>query len=374
MNKVPAHVMSFAANSKTDLFKAFPDLWDHFRYNNGNKNLTFATVDQNGKAISYAQKEALINQMFREEVVGRSGVPYIKETTPIGEWFNHPNVKYEAFSIVSMLIDMIIPQTMIDSIGLFTDVRVGGWGDSFSFEVTSRDLFPVTVAGKGMRSAEFQRQYRGLKTIVPTMHEVTVYASLYRILSGTDSLAEFTMKAVRSIETQMTVDAYTAFATAFDALSTSGDTQLKATGYTQTQLVDFCQKVEVYNQGNKPVIAGTKLALQNVLPLDANYRYDLVNSEYVKLGYIPTAFGYDMLLIPQVAAWQAPFTTVISDERLWIVSPSSQKIIKLCLEGSTLSQTSDPYSSAMLNQNTTLWKSWGVGVATNSIGAEIVLS
>lgn len=374
MYKIPANVMSFASSSKTGLFDAFLDYYNHYRYNNGKKDLTFATVDQSGKAISFEQKEKAINQMFRDEVINRSGVSYITGDTPVGEWFAHPNVKYESFAIVSALIDMIIPQTMIDSIGLFTDVRVGGWGDSFAFEVSARDLFPVTVAGKGMRSAEFQRQYRGLKTIVPTMHEVTVYASLYRILSGSDSLAEFTMKAARSIETQMTVDAYTAFAVAFDALSTSGNTQLKATGYSQTQLVDFCQKVEVYNQGNKPVIAGTKLALQNVLPLDANYRYDLVSSDYVKLGYIPTAFGYDMLMIPQVAAWQTPFTTVISDARLWIVSPSSQKIVKLCIEGSTLSKTNDPYDSAMLNQNTTLWKSWGVGVATNSIGAEIVLA
>lgn len=374
MIKMPANVISFSANSKTKLFEAFADFWNHYRYNNGNKTLSYATVDQEGKPISYEQKEAIINDMFRDEVIARSGVPYIKSDTPVQEWFSHPNVQHEAFAIVSALVDMVLPQTVIDSIGLFTDVRVGGWGDSFAFQVAPRDLFPVTQAGKGMRTAELQRQYNGLVTILPVMHEVSVMASLYRILAGNDSLAEFTAKAVRSIETQMTVDAYSAFATAFDALSTSGNTQLKATGYSQNQLVSFCQTVEVYNQGNKPVIAGTKLALSNVLPLDANYRYDLVDSQYVKMGYIPSAFGYDMLMIPQVAAWQTPFTKVISDDRLWIVSPSSQKIVKLCIEGSTLSNTTGQYDSAMLLQSTTLWKSWGVGIATNSIGAEIVLS
>ena len=101
MYKIPANVMSFASSSKTGLFDAFLDYYNHYRYNNGKKDLTFATVDQSGKAISFEQKEKAINQMFRDEVINRSGVSYITGDTPVGEWFAHPNVKYESFAIVS---------------------------------------------------------------------------------------------------------------------------------------------------------------------------------------------------------------------------------------------------------------------------------
>ena len=74
MTKIPANVMSFAASSKTGLFDAFLDYYNHDRYNNGKKDLQFATLDQAGKPISFEQKENRINQMFRDEVVNRSGV------------------------------------------------------------------------------------------------------------------------------------------------------------------------------------------------------------------------------------------------------------------------------------------------------------
>ena len=375
-NNTSIHTLNFAAQTKTgpELFKAYKDFWKHTRANQGVKNVTFALTDDAGNPISYDQKENAINKMLKDVIIERSGVPYVTTETPVEQWFSHPNIQHETFAVVSMLIDMILPETLIEDIGIFSEVRNISWGDSASFVVKPRDLFPVSIAGRDIRTAELQRQYNGMVTLIPIMHQVSVQVSLFRVLSGVDSLADFTTKCVQSIETQMTIDAYSAFATAFDALDTSGNTQLKATGYTQAQLVSFCQTVETYNQGSKPLIVGTNLALSNVIPLDGNYRYDLTGSDYVKIGHIPTAFGYDLLMLPQVAKWATPFTKVISDSRLWIVSPSSQKIVKVVVEGNTLSNVTGAFDGSMLQQSSTLWKSWTTGVATNAIGAEIVLS
>jgi len=114
------------------------------------------------------------------------------------------------------------------------------------------------------------------------------------------------------------------------------------------------------------------LALVNVLPDDANYRYFL-EDEYMKLGYVKTAFGYDVLALPQVADLTTPFGTVLANERLWILSPASQKLIKVVLEGSTLSNTDSTFTNANLLQKSTMWKSWGVGIATNAIAGIITL-
>jgi hypothetical protein len=371
-----AHVEKFAAGSKTPLFAAFYDYWKHYRYNSDPKKFgkyesELVKTDDKGNHISFAEKEDSINKMLKEEIMYRANVPYTKDT-PVEQWFTHPVIQHETFAIVEMLVDMILPETIIDSIGAYTDVRIGGFGDSFSFKVTPRDLFPVTQVGRGQRTAELQKQFDGIKTIVPTMHEVSVMVSLYRVLAGQDSLASFVAKATQSLETQVTIDAYTAFAAALAAVDASGNTQLQATGYTQSVLVDFAQKVQSYNMGAKPLILGTQLALQNVLPLDANYRYSLTD-EFVKLGYVPSAFGFDMLLLPQIAAWNTPYTKVLDDTKIWIVSPSSNKILKLCFEGQTLSNTTGTFDSSMLLQSTTLWKSWGLGVATNAIAALINL-
>ena len=123
------------------------------------------------------------------------------------------------------------------------------------------------------------------------------------------------MKAAKSLESQATIDAFNAFNTAMGALDNAGDDLLRVAGYSQTTLVSLCQKVTAWNGGNKAVVVGTQLALQDILPNDANYRYDL-DSQYVKIGYIPTAFNYDLMALPRWQVIQIPFTLALDDTKI----------------------------------------------------------
>jgi hypothetical protein len=62
-----------------------------------------------------------------------------------------------------------------------------------------------------------------------------------------------------------------------------------------------------------------------------------------------------------------------NDTRIYILSPSSQKLIKLCVEGATISVTDDQFANANLTQSTTMKKNWDTAVATNSIAGMIQL-
>jgi hypothetical protein len=79
------------------------------------------------------------------------------------------------------------------------------------------------------------------------------------------------------------------------------------------------------------------------------------------------------MALPQVAAWATPFSLALDDAKIYLVSPSSQKLVKLVLEGSTLSNTTGVYDNANLTQSTTLFKSWGSAIATNSAAGCITL-
>ena len=360
----------FATDNGLDsLFVMFSDYWKNYQSNNGlvkeGKSVEF------DHTVSFDEKESKLNAELRKAIIRRSGVNYANESN-LSTWFSHPLVVHETFAIISALIDMILPESIIDTIGLYSDVRVGGWGDSFAFDVEPRDLFVVYKAGRAQRQSEIRKQFKGQVTVLPEMRELTVGVSLYRVLSGAASLADLAAKAARSIETQMTYDVYSAFATAMAAVSSTTTTGLQVSGYSQASLVRLCQQVTAWNQGSKAVVVGTQLALVNVLPDDANYRYTL-NDEYMTLGYVKTAFGYDVLALPQVADISTPFGTKISNSYIWILSPSSQKIVKLCLEGNTMSTTSAPFERANLSQETTFFKSWGTGIATNAVGGVIAL-
>jgi len=361
--KIPASVMTFS-QGKTEVYEAFRDYFNHYRSINGNTKVQFDNT------ISFDEKGAKMHKALLGEISRVSGLGNMSEFKP-EVWASHPTFNWATFSVISAMIDMILPETLIDSMGLYTDVITGEMASSFSFRVKPRDLFVISKAGRGKRTSEVHKQFDGMVTAIPEEHDITVQVSLYRVLAGEENLAEFTMKAVRSIETQMTVDAYSAFNTAMTNLAT-GVAGTKVVGYSQDAAVNLAQKITTYNMGAKSIFVGTQIALSKILPQDANYRYTL-DSEYVKLGYTRTIFGSDALVIPQVADFKNPFQLLLDDTRVYVLSPSSQKIIKLCLEGATTSVTSGVYDNANLTQSTTLKKNWTTIVATNSLAGLITL-
>jgi len=371
MNRLPTSVTTFAAGNDK-LYVQFQDYWNQYRAENLGKKVHFETRDGEGNTISFSDKEKGLNTALRKEILRVAGINNIDEF-PLQAWASHPTLKWASFAVVNQLIDAVLPDTLIDTIGLYTDVRTIGYGDSAAFDIEPRDLFVVSKAGRGMRQAEIRKQFRGQVTILPELRELTVAVSMYRVLAGMESLASFTAKAIRSIESQVSLDAYNAFATAMAAVTaTAGDTQLRVTGWTQDDFVRLAQKVGAWGNA-KPILIGTQRALQSVLPDDANYRYDL-SSEYVTMGYVKNAFGYDAMALPQVANWATEFAVSISDSALWIVAPGNDKLVKLVLEGSTIANTSGVFDNANLQQTSTLYKAWGVGVATNALAAQITLS
>ena len=376
MAKLPSNVIQFAKGD-VSLYDSAVDYYNHFATETMGKKLPYMKFNSKGEEIPLTEKEATLNAAILRKIGEYSFIPNFNlNDFPLQTWASHPGLNWAAFAVITNIIEAILPVALVDSVGVYTDVRTIGYGDSAAFNIEPRDLFMVSQSGRGMRQGEIKRQMPGQVVLNPVQHEMTVGVSLYRVLAGEESLARFAMKAVASLEDQMSRDAYSAFATAMDALpTTAGNAQLKATGWSQDTFVNFAQKVTAWNGGNKAVLIGTQRALAQVLPDNANFRFDL-ESDYVKVGFIKDFAGYSVLGLPQIADWSSatPFGLILDDTKLWIVSPSAQKLIKLVLEGSTMSYASGPFDAATLIQTNTFYKSWIAGIATNSIAAEIALS
>ena len=368
-SKIPAQVILFAGGEQNlTPYVMFRDYWNQYRTRNGAKGLDFSTTTVNKKGetvtISFDEKEAAMNGALKREIMRMAGIQNF-ESFPLETWATHPTLRWATFAVVSAMVDMILPETIIDSIGLYSDVRTIGWGDSAAFDIEPRDLFIVSKGARAKRTSEVHKQFKGQVVVNPEQRELTVGVSLYRVLAGKESLADFVVKVTRSLETALTIDVYNAFVTATSALTT-GATGLKVAGFTQTDFVTLSQKVTAWNAGVKPVCIGTQLALANILPADGNYRYD-IESDFVKLGYIRNFIGTDIIIMPQVADYTNPFSTLLSNNYLWFLSPNSQKLLKVVLEGNTLAYTTDVYQNANLTQTSTMIKSWGIGVATDAV-------
>lgn len=371
---IPNNVLKFAGQN-TAVYKLFGDYFNHYRAQNGDSKAEYQKVTTNEAGqiveISFSEKEEKMNSALRREILRVAGIGDMNEF-PVETWASHPTLKWATFAVVNAMIDMVLPQSLIEGIGMFSEIRTIGFGDSAAFDVAPRDLFVVSKAGRSKRMSEVHKQFKGQVTVTPENHELTVGVSLYKVLAGKESLAEFVMKAVRSMEVALTYDAYSAFSTAMASISNTASTGLRVAGYTQAEFVRLSQTVSAWNGGQKAIAVGTMAALANILPADANYRYDL-QSDFVKIGYIRNFQNTDIMVLPQVADYATPFGLKLSDSYIWFLSPSSQKIVKVVLEGSTLAYSDDFYKNANLTQNSVLQKSWGTAVATNAVGGTIEL-
>lgn len=374
MIKFPLNVLAFAGENKT-AYEMFVNYWNHYVHMNGGKEREYQKLNIHGQPLSFSDMENQMNDALLKEVERVSRMPYDGSISK-EQWAMNPNVSWALFSVVDKLIDMVLPDSLIDSIGLYTDISNIGWGDSASFTIKPRDLMVVSKSGHGQKSTEVHKQFDTTVTVVPEPHQITVQVALYKVLAGKESLAEFTAKAIKSIEAEMARNAYDVFAAAMGNLSLVGAapySYMKVAGFTMDAFLNLNQRVAAWNGGAKPVAACTLRAARYLLPDDGNYRYTL-ESDFAKLGYVRTVSGVDVMILDQFADWTTPFSVLLNDSNVYIISPTVNKLLKLVIEGSTLSNVTAPFDNSNLTQNATFIKNWKAAVCTNAVAGLITVS
>ena len=357
-----ANVKAFAEVSKDlyDAMKAFS-----LNYNNERKGLV-AFADHSREEMA-----KLINKAFALEVSRQSGVelPNLEDKTEVRRFAANPMVRYFANQIQDVMIDMILPETLLTgSLRYFADMKNADLGDTIKFDIKSNALFTVSKAGNRQRTTNQQKTFRTTVTMTGVNHEITIGTTLFEMLTGQSYLAEEVMKVARSIETTMLFEAYDAFTTEMNGLTGN----LAVANYAEEDLITLCETITAYNQGRKAVIIGTPLALKAVLPTNDNYRY-LLDDAYVKLGHLAQFNGYDVLPMEQVANPydSTAYSLKLDDTKLYVVSPASDKIVKIGLFGGTFTHQDNSYDNANKTIENTTEKSWEVAIATNSVAGVV---
>jgi len=322
--------------------------------------------------VSFSEANNKMLDFLKGEVAKRSKVTVEDYGGDVMQYCQITSVREAAFSVVSVLTDLIVPNALMKNLGYIAEMKNVAWGDSLKVELRPRDLFIASKFGRGKRLPEIVRQYNGIKTVVPELRAIAVGMSFYDILIGRYSLAEFIAKAVSSIETSMRYDVWDNFVTAMATLDSSGDAKLRYTGYTMDDAITLAQTVGAWNS-SPAVFMGTKIACSKILPLSTNYRFDL-GSEYATLGHVRDFAGTSVIELEQIADYGTEFSLKLPDNKIYVISPSAQKIMHIAIEGNTLSNITNPTEAANLIATGSIMKSWGVAVATSAIAGEITLS
>lgn len=361
--RLPNSVLAFTANDE-DRKNAYSKFVEYYEsYINGKKSSAAGTTfeEMNSKMLEFYTDEI-------ERMSGRK----VSDYNDLAQFCNFSDVKESAFAIIGMITDLIIPDALIKDLGVIAEVKNGSWGDTLKVDIEPRDLFVVAKGGRARRDFDITRQFKGEKTVVPEVHAISVGISLYDVLRGAYTLAEFVRKAVMSIETQMRYDIYDAFATMMNNLPTTDSAALKISGWNQDSAIALAQKVSAWNGGRQAIFLGTKLALSKILPASTNTRI-LLGDEYVKVGYLRDFFGISCVELEQVADYKTEFAVKLDDQKIYVLCPGTDKLVKVFVEGSTLANNETNFYNANLQQVATLYKSYGVGAFTSALAGEIAL-
>lgn len=354
---IPSNVLAFAtANDQMDLVTGFRDLYNH-HVKKGEYDTTVSFEEKNSKMHTAIDKAVGTMMGFSGEVP-----TLLRGTT---------NYREVSFAVVANLIDSILPDTIVDTFGKFADVAVGGFGDSFKFDIRPSDLFVVSKAGNGKRHAFAQRQFNGIATLIPENHMITVEEDLYRVLAGKRNLAEYAVKLMQSMETELSVDIYNAV----DGMYAAMPSQFKEASFGEDTFVTLAQRVTAFNAGSRPTAFGTKLALSKIVPSNVIYN-DKLGEEYYRTGYLGIYKGVELFEVPQKAIWNSStYAMRLDDTRVYLVSTGVNKLVKVALEGETLSYV-DPNvaGNANLTQVQTIQKKWACAVASNAYCAIVDLA
>jgi hypothetical protein len=352
---LPNNITKFASETGIDasLYTKFRDYYNHFRAVKYKKS-----VDYDNK-VSFEEKSAKMHTLMLETVNKLAG---IKENFSEAVLNTNPVYKWATFAVINSLVDSVLADTIISDFDAFANVKYGGWGDTFTYDMDNSDLFIVSKMANGKRRAFGQRQYKNQDSLIPENRSITVEEDAYRILCGKRSLAEYAIKVVLAFEEEIGLDIYNAINDTYSSLGAN----FKEASYTQSGFVQLAERVAASNGDAKTIAFGTKTALSNVLPTDDYLKMGL-GGEYKTIGYLRDFMNVDLMPLKQKVEWQSGnYEFRLDNTRIYFIATMVQKLVQVAIEGDTLTFTDVASSNANLTESQTLQKRFAVGLITNA--------
>lgn len=299
-----------------------------------------------------SKNKDMMQTAFMAEVENKANV--VREGMDFNAWANHPSVKWATMAIVDKSVRAILPTVVLPDLDIFTGITTAERGDLVKFTIPPRGFYTVSKGGKGERESLRQRKFAGETTIAPVEHKITVFHKMYNVLASKDNIADFIDWVITSVRAEMYKDAIAALNTGLAAIP-SGTMHISG-AFDVKQLLTAGEQIKYLNGGVTPVFAGSPVALLNVVPDSVSgYRLNVDGEGNGKIGALKDIMGYPILPLENAVGTDGKL--VLPGDRLYIVSPSQDKLVK-GVYVTTLTNQNDYYMNADLTADYTMRLEW----------------
>ncbi|KZE65157.1 hypothetical protein AV545_04335 [Paenibacillus jamilae] len=329
------------SQNEKDVVQAGVEAWYHYCYQNRNKDGRFNKYAQYANdGVSLDAKQELFTKGLKKEAYRLAGIPSDTNFTE-GMMASNPNIQWATFALVAQTLDIVIPETVLDSFYQFAEVKNVNWGDQLVFHVDSPDLFVVSTKANGQRGNQRQRLFGKDVTLTPQRRTVEIYEELYRVLAGKTNWGAWVARVAQAIETDITTRIYSSI---YDSFTTLGAKYKENAAFTSTAFNNLVQRVSAANNTDKSVVFGTKTALARILPENQYLQFGL-GQEFNKNGHLGNFQGTELFEIGQRLKPNSDDFAIDGDFAI-VLSSGSDKLVKIGFEGNTVITQTKPEDNA----------------------------
>ena len=251
--------------------------------------------------------------------------------------------RYDIYEIFIETADEIVPNKVIDAVGIFADVQVVGQGQKAVFK---------RRIGKN-RAKKFLTQV-GLSGVYETFRldtetfSVPVYAvggavtiDYERMLDGAEDMAEVMQILTDGLTDSVFLEVQKALRAAINATGRPSVNKYAGSSFNGEEMLKLVNVVRAYGTGAvifAPPEFIAEMGADAIVPVGSNYQgvyhpqdIDMIHNQ----GYINIFRGTPIVMIPQSFIDENNEKTWIDPQLAYILPTGGEKVVKVVLEGQT---------------------------------------
>lgn len=251
--------------------------------------------------------------------------------------------RYDIYEIITEAADEIVPNKVIDAVGIFAEVKTVGQGQKAIFK---------RAVGKN-RARQFLTQV-GLSGVYETFRldnesfELPIKAvgmgtelDFERILDGAENLADLMDIMVTAQVDSVYQEVQTALRAAINATGRPDANKVTSSGFNPTSMMGLISTVRAYGSGAvifAPPEFVAAMGADAIVPVGANFQgvyhpqdIDAIHNQ----GYINIFRGTPVVQIPQSFIDEKNEKTWIDPQLAYVLPTGKERVVKVALEGNT---------------------------------------
>ena len=251
--------------------------------------------------------------------------------------------RYDIYEIFIETADEIVPNKVIDAVGIFADVQVVGQGQKAMF----KKRIGKNRAKKFLTQVGLSGVYETFRLDTETF-TVPAYAvggavtiDYERMLDGAEDMAEVMQVLTDGLTDSVFLEVQKALRAALNATGRPSANKYTGSSFNSEEMVKLVNVVRAYGSGAvifaPPEFIG-EMGADAIVPVGSNYQgvyhpqdIDMIHNQ----GYINIFRGTPIVMIPQSFIDENNEKTWIDPQLAYILPTGGEKVVKVVLEGQT---------------------------------------